>query len=147
MVYTKILFPTSGSPISEKIAQTIANITNPKKANVTLLYVIQKYSTTYSTISSELDEKDIDPSKVALEDTKTIIEKVAKTLEANDLSYNVRVEFGEPVSTILKVAQEIQCELMVIGHHGENKLSDYLFHGNITSRLVKETICPILVVK
>ena len=64
-----------------------------------------------------------------------------------NVSYKIRIEVGEPVETIVKVAEEIDAQLMVIGYHGESKLSDYLFKGNITSRLIDNSKCPLLVVK
>lgn len=146
-MFKKILFPTSGSPISEKIATTITKlIDNPAEADITILYVM-KVQPMFGTIPTQLEEEGVDPRKIALEDARKILTTATKVLKENNIPYTLRIEFGEPVETIINVAKETKSELMVVGHHGESTLSDYLFKGNITSELINSSICPVLVVK
>ena len=146
-MFKKILFPTTGSPISEKIANTIVNlISDSQEREITILYVLE-VSPLHPSVSYQLQDKGIDPSKIALEDVKEILAKATKVFNENNIPYNIRLEFGEPVKMILKVAEETESQLMVVGHHGESSLSDYLFKGNITSELVNKAKCPIMVVK
>lgn len=147
-MFKRILFPTSGSPISEKIAQTIVEklVKDAKGVEVTILYVLE-VTPFHSSVSYQLKEKGIDASQMALEDVKNILSKATKVFKDNNVEYKVRVELGEPVKTILKVAEEINSDLMVVGYHGQSTLSDYLFKGNITNELIDGATCPIMVVK
>ncbi|KJS18652.1 MAG: hypothetical protein VR72_21865 [Clostridiaceae bacterium BRH_c20a] len=146
-MFKKILFPTSGSPVSEKIALTIVNlISDTKNAEITIVYVLQ-VTPFHRTVSYQLEDKGIDSSKLALEDIKDILEKATKVFRENNIPYTIRVELGEPVEMILKIAEETKSDLMVVGFHGHSTLSDYLFKGNITNELIDKTNCPILVVK
>ncbi|KJS85823.1 MAG: hypothetical protein JM58_07775 [Peptococcaceae bacterium BICA1-8] len=146
-MFKKILFPTSGSPVSEKIALTIVNlISDTKNAEITIVYILE-ITPFHRTVSYQLEDKGIDSSKLALDEIKVILEKATKVFRENNIPYKIRVEFGEPVEMILKIAEETKSDIMVVGFHGQSTLSDYLFKGNITSELVNKTNCPILVVK
>jgi len=146
-VFKKILFPTSGSPISEKIAKTIANLVSDiKDAEITIVYVLE-VTPFHRSVSYQLEDKGIDSSKLALDEVKEILAKATKVFNENGIPYKIRVELGEPVEMILKIAEEINSDLMVVGYHGESSLSDYLFKGNITAELINKATCPIMVVK
>ncbi len=146
-MYKKILFPTSGSPFSEKIAETIIKLINNKdEAEITILYVM-KIPQMYGDVPYQLEGEGVDTSQIALEDAQRVLAKATKVFDDNKVPYTIRIEFGDPVKNIIKVAQETNSELMVVGHHGESKLSDYLFKGNITSQLINNATCPVLVVK
>lgn len=146
-MYKKILFPTSGSPFSEKIAETIIKLINNKdEAEITILYVM-KIPQMYGDVPYQLEGEGVDTSQIALEDAQRVLAKATKVFDDNKVPYTIRIEFGDPVKNIIKVAQETNSELMVVGHHGESKLSDYLFKGNVTSQLINNATCPVLVVK
>ena len=133
-MFKRILLPTSGSPIAAKKARTICQLLNDyQDAEVTILYVMKSYPN-YAVVNSQLAKEDIDPNQIYLDDAKKIVRKALQVFKEQNVPYKIRIEVGEPVETIVKVAEEIDAQLMVIGYHGESKLSDYLFKGNITSR-------------
>ncbi|MFZ5944567.1 MAG: universal stress protein [Bacillota bacterium] len=146
-MYKRILFPTSGSPISEKKAKTIAHLIDESpNSEITILYVLE-VTPFHRSVSYQLEDKGIDPSKLALEEAKEVMSKATKIFKENNIPFKIRVEMGEPVETILRVAKEMESDLLVVGHHGESTLSDYLFKGNITSELINKANFPILVIK
>lgn len=146
-MFKRILLPTSGSPIAAKKARTICQLLNDyQDAEVTILYVMKSYPN-YAVVNSQLAKEYIDPNQIYLDDAKKIVRKALQVFKEQNVPYKIRIEVGEPVETIVKVAEEIDAQLMVIGYHGESKLSDYLFKGNITSRLIDNSKCPLLVVK
>ncbi|MGI6227543.1 MAG: universal stress protein [Peptococcales bacterium] len=147
-MFKKILFPTSGSPISAKIAKTIVNglFIDQNDLEITILYVLE-VTPFHRSVSYQLEDKGIDSTKLALDEVRGILAKATKVFNDENIPYKIRVELGEPVETILKVADEIKCDLMVVGYHGQSSLSDYLFKGNITNELMDGANCPIMVVK
>ena len=56
-----------------------------------------------------------------------------------------RVVFGSPATAILREARDIGAELIVMGS-GDHAHLRSLWLGNATSRIVRESVCPILVV-
>lgn len=61
---------------------------------------------------------------------------------------NVKCEvpFGEPAEAILKLAEEHECELIMLGAHHANRLSTHL-PANFAHRIVDESYCPVLIVQ
>ncbi|MFZ7102658.1 MAG: universal stress protein [Peptococcaceae bacterium] len=146
-MFKKILFPTSGSPISEKIAKTIVRLIHDSQdVEITILYVLE-VTPFHRTVSYQLEDKGIDSSKLALEEAKEALAKATKVFSEHNMPHHIKIELGEPIEMILKVANEQGSDLMVVGHHGQSSLSDYLFKGNITAELINKATCPIMVVK
>ena len=58
----------------------------------------------------------------------------------------VLVERGNPVEVILRVAQEKDCDLIVMGTHGQGTLADAML-GSTARRVVRRSSRPVLVVR
>jgi nucleotide-binding universal stress UspA family protein len=57
-----------------------------------------------------------------------------------------RLERGDPAAEILRVAEERNCDLIVLGSHGRSGLARLLM-GNVADKVVRKAHCPVLVVK
>jgi nucleotide-binding universal stress UspA family protein len=56
------------------------------------------------------------------------------------------LEEGDPVGEILCVANELKCDLIVVGTHGRTGVSRLLM-GSVAEQLMRKADCPVLVVK
>jgi nucleotide-binding universal stress UspA family protein len=57
-----------------------------------------------------------------------------------------RLEEGEPVATILAVAEGAKADLIVLGTHGRSGLSRLLM-GSVAEGVVRKATCPVVTVK
>jgi nucleotide-binding universal stress UspA family protein len=57
-----------------------------------------------------------------------------------------RLAEGEPVREILRVAQEINCGIIVLGTHGLTGLKRLLM-GSVAEGIAREAHCPVVMVK
>ncbi len=57
-----------------------------------------------------------------------------------------RLEVGDPAAAILRVAGELEADLIVMGTHGRTGL-DRLLMGSVAEQVLRETDCPVLTVK
>lgn len=57
-----------------------------------------------------------------------------------------RLEEGEAVPTILRVAAEAQADVIVMGTHGRKGLGRLLM-GSVAEQVVRKALCPVLTVK
>jgi len=57
-----------------------------------------------------------------------------------------RLEQGDAVTEILRVAQEAQADLIVLGTHGRTGLGRLLM-GSVAEQVVRQAACPVLTVK
>lgn len=58
---------------------------------------------------------------------------------------NVRVEVSEPATLILKVADELKVDAIVISTHGRSGISRWLF-GSVTQRILNHACRPVFVI-
>jgi nucleotide-binding universal stress UspA family protein len=57
-----------------------------------------------------------------------------------------RLEQGDVVEEILRVAEEARCDLIVMGTHGRTGLARLLM-GSVAEQVVRRAPCPVLTVK
>jgi len=66
--------------------------------------------------------------------------------EAADCNSEFRLEEGDPAEKILHVAQEVPCDLIVMGTHGRTGLGRLLM-GSVAEKVLRRAPCPVLTVK
>ena len=59
---------------------------------------------------------------------------------------DIIVERGNPVEQILKQVEEKNCDLIVMGTHGQGKLADAMM-GSTARRVLRRSVKPVLVVR
>jgi nucleotide-binding universal stress UspA family protein len=62
------------------------------------------------------------------------------------ISVEHRLDEGNPASEILRVAEESQCNLIVMGTHGRSGVARLLM-GSVAEHVVRRATCSVLVVK
>jgi nucleotide-binding universal stress UspA family protein len=65
---------------------------------------------------------------------------------APDVPLDTRVEQGDPAGVILRVAEEIKCDLIVMGTHGRTGLSRWLT-GHVVDEVVQRAACAVLTMR
>jgi nucleotide-binding universal stress UspA family protein len=100
----------------------------------------------------------VTPNEVVLEGTiaagidpradRDSLEVIRERLEGPDLKYPVEVRLarGWPATEILRVAEEVECGLIVMGTHGRTGLGRLLM-GSEAEAVLRRAGCPVLVVK
>ena len=146
-MFEKILFPTSGAGLSNKIANTIVGLIKEKPdREVTILHVLEKYD-----LPAEVDYEIVitgqDFDKMLSDSVEECIEKSTKIFRDNGIPYQVRIKRGDPVNVIRAISEEMGCDLMIIGYHGETTLTDIIFKGNTMAKLIDNSPCPVMVIK
>lgn len=62
------------------------------------------------------------------------------------LAVEHRLEYGDPAAVILKVAEEIGADLIVLGTHGRTGLRRLLM-GSVAEQVVRKAPCPVLTLR
>jgi nucleotide-binding universal stress UspA family protein len=73
------------------------------------------------------------------------MQKVIHTLHADDVAVDYLLREGSPWETIVRVADEIQADLIVICTDGRNNIRDFVT-GTISEHLINHAHCPVLVI-
>ena len=58
----------------------------------------------------------------------------------------VRLEHGDPADEVVRVANEMHADLIVMGTHGRSGIGRLLM-GSVAEQVLREAPCPVLIVK
>jgi nucleotide-binding universal stress UspA family protein len=65
---------------------------------------------------------------------------------APDVPLDTRIEKGDPADVILHTAQELKCDLIVMGTHGRTGPSHWLT-GHVVDEVAQRAGCPVLTMR
>lgn len=133
-----ILVPTDFSEPSKYAFRLACGLARDYKARVVLLHVIPPVLTPYGGgLVPPADDFLASERRMDLE---------ALAADHPDLTIIPRVEIGAPAEEILRVANEIKCELILMGTHGRTGFSRMLM-GSVAEEVVRKAPCLVLTMK
>ena len=140
----KVLYPTDFSDVAMKAFEFIKQLKDAGVKEVIILHVIDQKSLDALAVYTSKDfikfEKDWE---------KNAIEQMAPMEdELKNLGFQVkvRVEREVPFREILKVEEEEDVSVIVIGSHGKSNIGEMLL-GSVSEKVVRKSKKPVLVVK
>jgi len=139
-MYEKILIPLDGSKVAESvltyIEELVAKLTPEPKVEVTLFqalsptHYIAAWDAGASVAYSEIEMEQI--KKKAIE----YLDKVGEGLRSKGASVKCKVGVGKAAEEIIKVADEINTDLVAMSTHGRSGLSRWAF-GSVTDKVLR----------
>lgn len=146
LMLNHVLIPLDGS-ILASTAISIALKTVDQKCKVTLLTsIIPPEVPVYGemmVMSPNIEEfTTLDWMRRSAE---AYLEATADTLTRQGFIIHTRVEIGEPAQAIIRVANEIEVDMIIMSTHGRTGINRWLF-GSVTSKVLSAASCPILVI-
>lgn len=140
---SKILIPTDFSEPSERALKVGTAIAKRQKADITLLYVLDRYSHLQPS-EVFLPGVKIGPDiKSSLEEKLNVLSK--KIHERTKINTTFKVVAGNPSGCICEFAFQEDFSLIVMGSHGISGIREF-FMGSEAFRVVKNATCPVLTV-
>jgi len=139
----KILVPVDGLETCQKTFETAISLADKFGAELVVLYV----KPTIDPLSH--------PSYVALEEhadmhiddiAKDIAKKSVEKLEGNNRQVKSIIESGDAASTVIDVASQEGCDMIVMCTHGMGAVKRF-FLGSVTNKVVHHAEVPVLVVR
>jgi nucleotide-binding universal stress UspA family protein len=131
-MFKKIMVPTDGSTFAAKAEDMAISLAKSFNATVVAVHVI--------------DDKLIYPFEVLEDEGNTILNKVTKKGEKEDVKVQEVLLVGKPSHDMCKIAEKSGVDLIVIGSHGRTGLEKLLM-GSVAESILKSVKVPVLVVK
>jgi nucleotide-binding universal stress UspA family protein len=128
----KILYADSGAENAQDMLKILLELPATKNAQVSILKVISPKTT--------------QEESAAQEEAKTKIDELVAKLGTNCDEASCKVEEGEPKTTVLKVAQEVDADLIIMGSRGLGKLQSIL-SNSVSQYVFQLTDRSMLLVK
>jgi nucleotide-binding universal stress UspA family protein len=134
-----ILHPTDFSEQSQNALNLACNLAHDYAAQLVILHVANRPA------PPPLAEGVLPPPME--DDHRALMDKL-QHMQIPDSQVGVvhRLEEGNPATEILRVAEEIHPDVIIMGTHGRHGLSR-LLHGSVAEQVVRKACCPVLTVK
>lgn len=145
-MYKQILVAYNGTPDSRVALRECLRLALPATTRVHLLAVVNPPpyllvgEFAAAAVLSVEEGLAIERDKMAQE-----LEAGAAFLSAGGLSVTPHLEVGEPVSVIEDMANELQIELVIVGHSRHKPLALRWWRGSTDTLLVEKLRCSLLV--
>ncbi|HSN80361.1 MAG TPA: universal stress protein [Rhodoferax sp.] len=108
------------------------------------LFLVNVQTPLSSDISRFIDEKVV--ADFHREAGDTALAQAKQMLDAAGLAYSAHIMMGEAAPTIVEFAKDKGCSQIVMGAHGFGSIVG-LFLGSVTTKVVKLSTVPVMVVK
>ena len=139
-MFTTILYPTDGSEHARKALTIASGIARRYGATVVVLTAFEPLPRDLGTpYLEELMTKRLAASEA-------LVREAAKVLEEEGVAYEESVLEGPAAHAILDVARARGCDLIVMGSRGLGRVGVALL-GSVSTRVIHEAHCPVLVVR
>jgi nucleotide-binding universal stress UspA family protein len=140
--FRRILVPLDGSEQAEQVMPLVRAEAIHHGAVVVLLRVVPPLRQGLIMVPSIVDDLNAQAEQLA----EDYLAQVTDELRADGLQVETMVEFGPPADRILAVAEDTECDLIVIGSHGQSGARVWRF-GSVANKVIKvRTSMPVLVV-
>ena len=139
-MFTKILVAYDGSEGAKLALEKVAELAKFASAELHLLAVgrIPEYAETVSETEEAREHAGSYYSK--------IMEDAADQLKQRGLSANVHIDFGKPGDVILRTAEDLQADLVILGTNPHSPLRRRVL-GATVDKVVDHAHCSVLVIK
>lgn len=141
-MFCRILVPLDGSATAEAVLPFVIDQARCHNATVVLIRVIAPLRDSLMMIPSLVEQA----TEKSIEITTEYLEDVASGLRKEGLDVEVVLKHGLPAETIIELAEESGCDLIIIGTRGVTGALQWRF-GSVAGKVVRaKTTMPVLVV-
>ena len=147
----KILIPLDGSEIGEAalpyIEGLMSKLSPRVKLEFTLLQVVSllPHYVAAGELMTPISYTEKEMAQIQRQ-ARSYLNKVGKGIRSEKVSVEIRVVIGNAAEEIIKVADEIDIDLIAMSTHGRHGISRWAF-GSVTDHVLRGGHKPVLVVR
>jgi nucleotide-binding universal stress UspA family protein len=145
-LFRRILCAADLTHASERTLDVALSLASENDARITLLHVVDSLPAEHEA-PLLLAVPEIGPLRRDLVDqARAQLQKAVRDAACDFCHVSERVETGAAWSEILRVAGEMDADLIVIGSHRRGAVGR-MFFGSTSSHVVRGAVCPVLVIQ
>lgn len=137
----KILVPTDFSDSARHAFRVARGYAARFEAELLLVHVVETLAVGYASDLFPVPMAEVFNEMSGY--ARTELRKLAEEARAEGLAVRDLVVQGKPSAEIVRMAEEEQVDLIVLGTHGKGVLDHALF-GSTTERVIRKAPCPVL---
>jgi nucleotide-binding universal stress UspA family protein len=138
-VFRRILVGFDGSPQSRKALTTALELARAIESTVDALIVVRPPE--FAELEGEVQAAMAEANGPLAESIKWAKAEAARL----GLSLHVHKQLGHPAETLVRVAEEKEFDLIVMGRRGHSAVTRWML-GSISERVLRYAHCPVMVV-
>ncbi len=147
--FKQILVPVDGSHSCLHAEELAAAIAKNFRSKVTVIHVVpqdlllpglESHYRVPSSVRSEITQWFLQTGKKIVWDAQALFKEEGIEVDARVIN------FADPAETILRVAQDEECDLVVMGNRGETEAEVFSL-GSIAEKVSRHVECSVLIVK
>ncbi len=149
-MYNKILLATDGSEFAKKAGTHAITLAKKFNSEIFVLNVIE--TSAYHGLGGEDIANELDKllEKNGQDTINQFLEELKKTECKEETCSNILfkslIRFGNPYKEILKVIDEEEIDLTIIGNSGKSGF-DRILLGSVSEKVIRHGKCTVLIVK
>lgn len=148
-MYKTILVPLDGSELAESILPHVEELAMLFKSTVVLLHVMELphlVGLPKGDIYDSLPQ--MTPAEVndQMGEARHYLDRLVERMDKEGISARGLVEYGPVVTTIMRVARQLEVELIAMASHGRGGLTD-VYYGSVAGGVLQRIDRPLLIVR
>ncbi|MGC4114975.1 MAG: universal stress protein [Myxococcales bacterium] len=140
----RILCPVDFSEPSRRAMQVAAQLAKEHGAELLLLHVYQAPGVSFPEATFLAGDEVLQQLVDMV--LKSLTEWKAEAMKAGAADVSTHTAMGTPYAEILRFAEKLDCDLVVMGTHGRTALAR-VFIGSVAEKVVRHAPCPVLTVR
>jgi len=143
-VYTHILAPIDGSPLSEHAVEQVLALAKALKAKVTVFISIEPFQL-FSYSPTQIAETRDDYERHVKAHAERCLQDAKAKADALDVTcQTLQVISEDPYEAIIKAARTNGCDLIAMASHGRRGVKALVL-GSVTAKVLTHSQIPVLV--
>lgn len=140
-MFKRILVPLDGSNNAERVLPIAITEARLHGATLLLLRAIAPLRNSLMLIPSIADHVFEQIDEIA----ENYLEKVAGKIQSERIEVETMIKHGPPAQCIIEIAKDNECDLVIIGSHGETGALQWRF-GSVANKVIKANLSiPIII--
>lgn len=141
-MFKRILLPLDGSPTAEKVLPVVIAEARCHGAVIIVLRVIAPLRSSLMMIPSVVETSNEHINRIAQE----YLDDIAQRLRDEGVEAETAIDHGPPAERIVTSAEDLECDLIIIGSRGETGALSWRFGGTSNKVVKARTTIPVMVV-
>ena len=143
-MYTHILVPTDGSPLSDSALEQALRLAKSLGARITVLTVIEPFQVVAYEPEQVAAARDA-YEKYAREEADRRMARATELAKAAGVEHDaVSLSADDPHEAIIQTARERGCDLVAMASHGRRGIKALVL-GSVTAKVLTHSDIPVLV--
>ncbi len=146
-----VLLAIDGSSDSVKAVALLKTLHPPEASRLTILHVVKKPAArlTLAWVSGHMDATKFveDCRRTGQQPGTQLFEKTQRDLMGEEFEVATKLTVGHAADEILKAAQDVRADLIVVGSKGVTGLRRMMMLGGVSHKVVRHAPCSVLVVR